>query len=196
MTWTPFTIEKSGESKKFGIKEKSAPISQQRFLYLLRESAEFIDCYNDILASSGYDAFFWENKPVTLDTLHNRYECNLINTQFLANKAPDLKTFRRYFKDEQQVVSFPNRGGDALLVVPCPEKKQPGYAHIGDFVRQAGEEQVQALWRTVGEQTLQAIGQEPKWLSTSGLGVYWLHVRIDSRPKYYQTEEYKRLTAG
>lgn len=30
------------------------------------------------------------------------------------------------------------------------------------------------------------------WLSTSGLGVSWLHVRVDSVPKYYNFEEYKR----
>jgi len=29
------------------------------------------------------------------------------------------------------------------------------------------------------------------WLSTSGLGVGWLHVRLDSRPKYYTYEPYK-----
>lgn len=31
----------------------------------------------------------------------------------------------------------------------------------------------------------------PIWLSTSGLGVYWLHVRLDTRPKYYNHDEYK-----
>ena len=29
------------------------------------------------------------------------------------------------------------------------------------------------------------------WVSTSGLGVYWLHVRLDSYPKYYQHAPYK-----
>jgi hypothetical protein len=28
------------------------------------------------------------------------------------------------------------------------------------------------------------------WLSTSGLGVAWLHIRLDSTPKYYQHQPY------
>lgn len=196
MKWTPYIIEKTSESRKFGIKEKSKPITQERFLCLLRESVEFIDFYNETLAASGYEAFFWENRPVTHNTLGDSYECSLINTQFLTNRTPDRQTFSQYFKTGKQVVSFPNRGGDAMLIVPCPDQEKPGYTHVGTFVRQAGEDQIVAFWKTVGEQTLKAIGQEPKWLSTSGLGVYWLHVRIDSRPKYYQTEEYKRLNAG
>ena len=32
----------------------------------------------------------------------------------------------------------------------------------------------------------------PVWTSTSGLGVYWLHVRLDSRPKYYQHQPFKK----
>ena len=31
----------------------------------------------------------------------------------------------------------------------------------------------------------------PVWLSTEGSGVPWLHVRMDSRPKYYHTREFK-----
>jgi hypothetical protein len=28
------------------------------------------------------------------------------------------------------------------------------------------------------------------WISTSGLGVPWVHVRLDSYPKYYQYRPY------
>ena len=28
-------------------------------------------------------------------------------------------------------------------------------------------------------------GAMPTWLSTAGMGVSWLHVRLDSQPKYY-----------
>lgn len=33
----------------------------------------------------------------------------------------------------------------------------------------------------------------PIWLSTSGLGVYWLHMRLDRRPKYYTYEPFKEF---
>ncbi|HLR31307.1 MAG TPA: hypothetical protein VK074_02380, partial [Fodinibius sp.] len=55
-------------------------------------------------------------------------------------------------------------------------------------------EQRDALWRITAEETLDAIGEEPRWLSTNGMGVFWLHMRIDRRPKYYQTEDYTSLS--
>ena len=35
--------------------------------------------------------------------------------------------------------------------------------------------------------------QRPLWLSTNGLGVAWLHARIDARPKYYSHRPYRAL---
>jgi len=35
------------------------------------------------------------------------------------------------------------------------------------------------------------LSDRPLWVSTSGLGVAWLHVRLDARPKYYQYTPYR-----
>ncbi len=62
-------------------------------------------------------------------------------------------------------------------------------AHLGLFSREAPPEQQHELWRQVGEaasRRLQGAPGRPFWVSTSGLGVYWTHVRVDERPKYYQ----------
>jgi hypothetical protein len=48
-----------------------------------------------------------------------------------------------------------------------------------------------ALWRTVGKTLQERIAEQPVWLSTAGGGVSWLHVRLDSRPKYYGYHPYK-----
>ena len=39
------------------------------------------------------------------------------------------------------------------------------------------------------------LGGKPVWLSTAGLGVGWLHVRLDDRPKYYRHAPYVREEA-
>ena len=54
--------------------------------------------------------------------------------------------------------------------------------------------QAHLLLAAVGEQMAGRVSltEDSVWLSTSGLGVYWLHVRLDSRPKYYTYEPYKR----
>jgi hypothetical protein len=35
------------------------------------------------------------------------------------------------------------------------------------------------------------LGSTPIWLSTAGDGIAWLHVRLDSRPKYYSYGPYR-----
>jgi NADH:ubiquinone oxidoreductase subunit len=35
------------------------------------------------------------------------------------------------------------------------------------------------------------VGEQPVWLSTAGMGVAWLHVRLDDRPKYYGYSPYR-----
>lgn len=77
-------------------------------------------------------------------------------------------------------------GGDAL----------GPYAHIGAFVRGAPAPAVAALWAAVGDAVANRLatnGGQPLWLSTAGMGVPWLHVRLDDAPKYYQVEAYRAL---
>ena len=191
--WKPIEIESTDKSLKFGILRDKSPISNMDFLELLQNSRPFRTFYNAFLADCGYKAFFWENKPLTNQTLKNDYECNIINSDFLASRSPDTQTFSQYFDENKHVVTFPNLGNDAELIAPCPEGQDATYTHIGNFVRRANPDQINELWQITGNETLQSIGSKPKWLSTSGLGVFWLHIRIDTIPKYYQTEEYKNL---
>lgn len=191
--WNIRTLESTDRNTRFTLEEKGDTLTHQRFLELLAGSADFREYYNRLLADSGYEAFFWENKPVTDGNRDENYECNLIDTAFLASRNPDSRTFREYFDDRNAVVTFPSLGKDALLVVPCPRGEDSTYTHIGSFVRKAPKEQRDAFWKVAGREMLEAVGEEPRWLSTSGLGVFWLHARIDQRPKYYQTREYKRM---
>ena len=50
-----------------------------------------------------------------------------------------------------------------------------------------------ALWRAEGEEvsTHMLLETSPLWVSTAGLGAPWLHVRLDSRPKYYRFSSYR-----
>jgi hypothetical protein len=43
----------------------------------------------------------------------------------------------------------------------------------------------------VGDAVARRLSSAPLWLSTSGLGVAWLHVRLDERPKYYTHAPYR-----
>ena len=79
-----------------------------------------------------------------------------------------------------------------MLVVPAPLDACTDYAHLATIVRSAPVSQQCAFWRAVGETVRGSLSDQTLWLSTSGLGVYWLHVRLDSRPKYYTFQAYTR----
>ena len=91
------------------------------------------------------------------------------------------------------MVSFANIGGDATLVVPSPRGLDRVYGHLAAFVRGAPESQVRSLWRVLGQVVATLVSNTPVWVSTAGGGVAWLHVRIDSRPKYYAHAEYRTV---
>lgn len=191
--WNAITLESGKNHLSFRLEEKSKLISYRQFLTLLSESREFIDWYNAFLANCPFDAFFWENRTITNSNAEKPYEFTLVKSNQLSGVKPDASTFDSYFKKDADVVSFPNLGGDAQLVVPSPAGDDEIYTHIGNFVRKAPRRQIVDFWKRVGHEMLNHIQTQPRWLSTSGLGVYWLHVRIDSVPKYYQTEAYKTV---
>jgi len=191
--WEAVEIDSSDEHLKFIIREENKPVSVGTFLKYLRDSKPFREFYKCVLADSGFEAFFWENKPFTANTLSDPYECNLVQSTYLANQSSDKKTFRKYFDDNKEIAYFSNLGNDAQLIVPVPKSQTDDFTHIGRFLREAGKNQIDLFWKTVADETLKRISDNPVWLSTSGIGVYWLHVRIDTYPKYYQTEDFKTL---
>jgi hypothetical protein len=96
------------------------------------------------------------------------------------------------------VRTFANRSGDARLIAPCPPAAGASavdYGHLLSFLRGAPAAQVHAVWAAAAEamEARLARGPGPVWLSTSGLGVPWLHVRVDDRPKYIGWEPFRRL---
>jgi hypothetical protein len=117
----------------------------------------------------------------------------LLDSPGLARR-PDPEAFAEHFggAPEAGVVVFPNRGGDAIMVVPCPKARPSAYGHLAAFVREAPESQRHALWQSVGEAMARRLGAKPVWLSTAGAGVSWLHVRLDDRPKYYGFGPYRQ----
>jgi hypothetical protein len=130
---------------------------------------------------------------VTTATAGREFEFVLLDAPGL-DRAPEPQAFSEQFRSagkEPLAVAFPNLGNDAVLVVPCPAGPPAAYGHLATFIRHAPEAQVHEFWRVVAEAMEARLGLAPIWLSTAGLGVSWLHVRLDSRPKYYGFAPYR-----
>ncbi len=181
----------SDKTTKYQLFQQGELLSFREVFRLWNEDEAFISFYNNILAQSPFSAFFWETPPVRQGDLDNDYEFVLVESRRLSSVQPDFRTFAKQFESAEQGVStFGNLGGDAVLVVPVPDVPS-GYPHIADFVRNASSHQIIQLWKSVAKAVDQRLSDKNMWLSTSGLGVYWMHIRLDDRPKYYTHSPYR-----
>ena len=65
-------------------------------------------------------------------------------------------------------------------------RQRKSYATLKDFVDNAPMKQQQELWKLVAKEAKKQVKKFGKvWISTHGLGVPYLHVRISNQPKYY-----------
>ncbi|MDW3645632.1 MAG: hypothetical protein R8P61_01050 [Bacteroidia bacterium] len=193
MFQTQIEALKERQGNKYLISRNEISLTYQDFIDLLKRSAEFRSFYTSLLKEAPFQAYFWEQKAMTAASLDTPYEFVLVNSPSLARVSADRNSFARKFSQESSVVSFKNLGRDASLIVPCPADSKTDFPHLASFLRSAIEDQIQDFWKEVGRTYEADLGESPKWLSTSGLGVYWLHVRVDSRPKYYTYSPYRQF---
>lgn len=150
--------------------------------------------YVSLIAGMPFEAVFWESPAITQSSVNQRYECVVVDSVRLANVEPNPSAFERYFNlaaDDETVVTFENLGKDAWLVVPCPTTSASAYTHLAKFLRTAPDTQCNEFLQVLGEAIEKRLDDRPLWVNTSGLGIYWLHARLDSRPKYYTFSPYK-----
>ena len=194
--WTTSTETlDGGRVLKHGVQRDSTTLSYADAVAGWVDDETFRDFFMAQLAAAPYRAYFWETPAVTKATISRPFEFVLVDSPTLHGRAADRQAFAAQFRDEGDtdgIAAFENLGGDAFLVAPCPLGSQSDYAHIAIFSRSAPAAQQHALWRIVGESVTRSVSTKPLWVSTSGLGVIWLHVRLDSRPKYYSYQPYRR----
>jgi hypothetical protein len=173
-----------------------SPLSFSDYFTALSDDMSFITWYTELLAGSNLISFFWEHPPLTVATMELPAELVLTDAPSLTGLRADHAAFSNHFEgaSPESILVFDNLGGDATLVVPHTPDGRQNCAHIAPFVRGASAKLVCELWKTVAQAVIKSVTEKPLWLSTSGLGVSWLHVRLDSQPKYYQYLPYKRAT--
>lgn len=171
-------------------------ISYANALELWQFNQEFRAYMTSLLVNSEFGGFRWETPPITRNLISRPFEFVLINAPSFVTRATDNSAFSKYFTNDDTdhgVVAFQNIGKDATLIVPSPRGKIADYGHFAAFVRNAPATQVDSLWRIVGRSLASQINEKPLWLSTAGGGVAWLHVRIDTFPKYYDFTPFKQI---
>jgi len=190
---------------------KGAPITYKDAMILMEQNSDFRNEFFSVLQKKSEGSigrnrrprpYFFEVCPVTQKTFsQENFRFALIDARALENINEDDSAFNQYFKgNNRYVVSFQNLGGDATMVVPRPLHQNEGndtYAHISNFMSlNSSQEQLHEFWISVAKVVTKQLEDRQRdkmkslWLSTCGTGVYWLHVRLDARPKYYSYRDY------
>lgn len=189
--WEATTIGVPG-GFEYQVHEDGSALSFRQLFERLQSSPEFADWYSDTLRTFAADAFYWELPALTHSTLDDAARFVLIDAPMLARLPAEPRPFATHFDNspDEDIVVFPNLGSDAILIVPAPRGPLYAYPHLAAFLRKADHTQVRSLWRVAAEAVLDHVAEQPVWVSTAGGGVFWLHLRLDSRPKYYQHRPY------
>lgn len=163
------------------------------YLHALRDDPAFADTYGHRLREMGLSAFYWEHPPVSLASLDHPARVALLPAPALAGRPEDPEPFAKHFErcGARSAVRFANLGGDAELVAPCPGSSDTNHAHLGVFLSSAPAAAQRAFWRETAASVLARVDDDPLWFSTSGLGVSWLHARIERTPKYIQHRPFR-----
>ena len=131
------------------------------------------------------------------------FEFVIIPSDTLHRRHPDPEAFAEHFSPNNQevlAVHFPSLGKDAMLLAPnhlkLQRSSQDENGHLAIFMRRSSAQQINGLWKLVGEIMSSELEKRKNggniWLSTAGDGIAWLHIRLDTRPKYYNYGPYKK----
>jgi hypothetical protein len=133
---------------------------------------------------------FWETPALTVDALDEPFE--FVVSPASLDRPADPAPFARYLDQETApAVTFTNLGADATLVVPTDLDDGTEHNYLLSFLRTVGDAQLHAFWQAAGAAIEGRVNDRPVWVSTSGGGVAWLHLRLDDRPKYYVHGPYR-----
>jgi hypothetical protein len=190
--WTAQQDQLNDRTIRVFVGSDSGALACSEVIGLWCDSTEFREFFSGLLRRSPFEAFFWETPPVTSRNMNRPFEFVMVDAPALSKVQPDFGPFRPQFaaSPSAAVLAFPNLGGDAMLVVPGCVAGETCYTHLARFLQKSPESQVHAFWQCAGAAMKKRISDAPAWLSTAGMGVSWLHLRIDSRPKYYRYQPY------
>lgn len=176
---------------KFNIKESGHYLSFDEVLGLLENDESFRTKFVDTLNSVPFKAYNIEFPPIKIENINRSFEFVIVNAPALLSQETNSADFKEHFNSDELTAVFENLNGDAILISPTPEGDKD-FGHLNNFLKNASAQKIADFLVALAEITESNLkNEEPVWLNTSGLGVAWLHFRIDDAPKYFQYEPYK-----
>lgn len=133
--------------------------------------------------------FFYETS-ICRSNFQNSYKEKFIENDELEKLLYNPSSFQKYIdaSKNKYVTSFPNLSGDSLLIIPIPRKNK-NFTTMKDFIDNASEYHQKIFWKNVAKEIKKRLKERDEvYVSTHGLGIPYFHIRLDDKPKYYQTK--------
>lgn len=181
--------------REYGVQFGDFPVPWSGLARALTQDPEASRALTRVIVDAPFAACFWETTPVRPRAAATPVRFVVLDAPTLVRMPEDPRPFADHLRagaGRPEARAFDSLGRDARLVAPTHGGGYP-HAHLAAFLRAAPPEHAAAWWSALGREvevwlTTRA---EPLWVSTSGLGVAWLHGRLDTRPKYYQHAPYR-----
>ncbi|CAN0113936.1 unnamed protein product [Ectocarpus sp. 12 AP-2014] len=128
---------------------------------------------------------FWETSRAHSGGLCEYREVKTPASKHLSMRMQgDASAFQKHLKGKTTPAQFYNLDQTAILISP-PDRGE-NFAHLALFHKNATLQQRQKLWKKVAQSVEKVLKRgDDAYVSTHGVGVPWLHVRIEGSPKYY-----------
>lgn len=192
--WTHTSYVASRQVFEYTIALDGKTLSYREVFAGWKDNHDFREFYIKLLVDIPFTALFWETPPVMHATIDQPYKFVAVDSTRLASSRQNPSAFAVHFRKAipgSSVVEFHNLSGTSKLIAPVDRGGNRNYAHFAAFIRTAPRETAHEMFRVIASEIETNLDRRPLWISTSGLGVYWTHVRLDRTPKYYSYGPYK-----
>lgn len=136
--------------------------------------------------------FFYETSFIS-SNYEEEYKEKFIESDLFDNMKQNYKLFKKYIikSKNKYVITFLNLSKTSLLIIPYP-KQNKKFTTLKHFIDNSTKLQQKKFWKKVSNSIKKMLKIYKKvWVSTHGTGVPYLHIRIDTIPKYYITNKFK-----
>lgn len=158
---------------------KNSSLHISTYKYGDRVTNKFLNELIDILRNCKFDSYLLQCLKYEKGKFFTflLFDCPMLNKR----KETDFDTFDKYLDEEENVI-FENINKDCLLISPNYKvlSEKYDYSNISRYFRTQTKKNLIKLLRFIFDNY-----QENMYLNTHGLGVNYLHFRLDNKPKYY-----------
>ncbi len=186
----------TGRVHRYEVLRGGEPLAWQGFLDALIQGGDAPLALSRAIVAAPFNEVFFETPPLTTATVNNDAEFVLVSAGL--HSEADSSAFSEHLSSDDQELTktFTNLRGDATLVVPTDMADDARRNYLRSFLRSAPEMQIRSFWAQAAMAIQGRMSDVPVWVSTSGGGVPWLHLRLDDRPKYYAYRPYRTAPVG